>query len=115
MTNIKASNGFISYAEDAVKVFGIMIREKRIAKKMSQVELAERIGSSRKTVSAIENGSPKTNIGTVFLAAAILKINLFDADERLMKNTMMNKNQIKALLPKSVRKSIVAEKVNDDF
>lgn len=109
------NQGFIAYAKDALEIMGKTIREYRLSKDMSQDELGERIGVSRKTIAAIESGSGKTNIGAVFLAAAVLKINLFDADERLMKNTLKSKREISALLPKSVSKTKASLKVNNDF
>lgn len=49
--------------------FGKRIREERLALAMSQAELGEKIGVTRYTVGALENGSPKVAVGTVMEAA----------------------------------------------
>lgn len=47
---------------------------------MPQAELAERLGVSRQTVSALEKGDSKVGIGIVFEAAVIVGIPLLASD-----------------------------------
>lgn len=58
---------------DLIAVAG-MIRARRIVLKMSQTELAQRIGATQAWVSALENGRPNLRFGQVLKAMAVLGI-----------------------------------------
>lgn len=109
------SNAITAYAKDALKIFGSAIKTHRIDKNISQANLAERIRSSRKTVAAIESGSPTVAIGKVFEAAAIVGLVLFDADERLIGKMAAQERRLEPLLPKSISKTNTNKKVDNDF
>ena len=51
-----------------------MIEAARLERGMSQTELSRRLGVSRSTVIALEKGTAKVSVGTVFEAATIVGI-----------------------------------------
>ena len=66
----------------ALNTLGAMIKAARLERGMSQAELGERLGISRHTVIALEQGAPKVSVGTVFEAAHIVGIPLLANDQR---------------------------------
>lgn len=101
------------YSRDATALLGALIREARIARKLTAQELADRTGISRGMLQRIEKGDPKCEIGAVFEAAAIVGIKLFDADGRNLRQHLYQAREMLALLPKTVRKK--NKTVQDDF
>ena len=93
------------YTRDALQLFGQLIREARIVKKLSTSELAERIGISRALLQRIEKGNPGCSIGVVFEAAAICGVTLFELDQRSLARSLAHQSTKLALLPQSVRVS----------
>jgi len=55
---------------------GAIIQSQRLAKSMTQTELADLAGTQQKTISAIENGSEGTKLGTLLGVIAILELDL---------------------------------------
>lgn len=108
-----AARTYSRYSQDAVALLGQMIREARLAKKLTAAELAERAGISRGLIQRIEQGDPGCTIGAVFEAAAILGVKLFDAGPHTLADKKAEQERIVALLPKTVRVSTKALK--DDF
>lgn len=53
------------------------LREARIAAKLTQDELAEKSGVTRRTISNLETGKTLPNIGLLFVLAAILGVAWF--------------------------------------
>lgn len=98
-------------ASQALATFGQMIRAGRVARRWSQESLAERLGTSRFTVSKIESGDPGVAIGTVFEAATLVGMSLLGATptERAA-HARAVKAEV-ALLPSRVRERVV----DDDF
>ena len=92
---------------------GRMIRLGRAQRRLTALDLAERIGVSRSTLQRIEKGDPKVEIGLVFEAAAIVGIKLFDADEQGLAELTERTDDRIALLPKHVHKA--GKRVDDDF
>jgi transcriptional regulator with XRE-family HTH domain len=101
------------YSRDATVLLGQLIRRARIERKLTVAELAERTGVSRGLVQRIEKGDPGCAIGTVFEAAAIAGVRLFDADRATLANAISANATTLALLPKAVRMSGIETK--DDF
>ncbi|MDF0535748.1 helix-turn-helix transcriptional regulator [Shewanella sp. A32] len=101
------------YTEEAIDLLAKLIRAARLEKKMTTVEVAERAGISRGTLSRIEKADPKCEIGTVFEVAKIVGVSLFDANPRQI--AMHNKyiDEKLSLLPMNARK--VVRSVDDDF
>jgi len=64
--------------QDTLKVFGDTIRAARLQRNMTISELAERLGVSHVTVRKVERGDPTVAIGTMFEAAHILRVPLYD-------------------------------------
>jgi len=95
----------------ALTTLGEMIRAGRVARRWSQSSLAERLGTSRFTLSKIETGDPGVAIGTVFEAASLVGVPLLgDTPDRRASHARAVKAEV-ALLPTRVRERIV----DDDF
>ena len=62
---------------DAVEKPIPKLREARIAAKLTQDELAEKAGVTRRTISNLESGKTLPNIGLLFILAAILGVAWF--------------------------------------
>lgn len=61
-------------AADAIAILGQQIKAARYARKWTAADLAARISVDRRTVAAIEAGSPAVSIGNVLNAADILGV-----------------------------------------
>lgn len=59
---------------DAKEVFANRLRELRIAKKLSQTELAEKFGVQRQVISYYENGSRTPNIDFIYKIAQFFNV-----------------------------------------
>lgn len=101
------------YSRDALALLGQLIREGRIARHMTAVELATRAGISRALLQRIEKGDPGCAIGAVFETAAICGVPLFEPEERGLAMRLARHGEKLALLPKAVRAARTGAK--DDF
>ena len=101
------------YGREAAIVLGQLIRINRIERKLSVVQLAERAGASRDLIQRIEQGDPRCGIGTVFEAAAIVGVPLFEEDRGRLTTRRTEHEEKLRLLPKSIRKTRTV--VKDDF
>ncbi|MBU1723043.1 MAG: helix-turn-helix transcriptional regulator [Gammaproteobacteria bacterium] len=99
--------------QTTLHIFASMIRAARLERKMPQQELAERLGVSRQTVSAIEKGDAKVAIGTVFEAAAIVGIPLLAESTRDLQRLSTTVAGLASLLPERARSANV--ELDDDF
>lgn len=61
---------------------GLLARERRRELKLTQIELAERIGSSRQWVRLLESGKPRLELGLTLRALTALGIRLDLSVER---------------------------------
>lgn len=104
---------YARYTIEAIVLFGKMIRLGRKQLKMTEHELAERLGIARSTLQRMEKGDPKVQIGLMFEAAAIVGVKLFDTDVKGISALESRTDDRIALLPKHVYK--VGKKVNDEF
>lgn len=104
---------YSEYSLNALAFLGQLVREARIGKSMTAVDLAARAGISRSLLHRIERGDPSCSIGAVFEAAAICGVPLFEADQRLMAQQLARQTDKMVLLPKAVRPNLKA--VSDDF
>jgi DNA-binding XRE family transcriptional regulator len=88
------------------------IKVGRKARKMTQQDLAERIGISRSTLQRIEKGDPTCEIGSIFEAAAIVGIPLMGdkIDKARLSTTMTS---MLSVLPKRIQSRTVT--VDDNF
>ncbi|MCC5855545.1 MAG: helix-turn-helix transcriptional regulator [Idiomarina sp.] len=104
---------YTRYTLDSISVLGKLIREGRKTRRMTETELAERLGIARSTVQRVEKGDPKVEIGIMFEAAALVGVPLFDANQREVQAHSARLDDRLAVLPKHVRK--VTAKIIDDF
>ena len=98
---------------EALTMMGGLIRLGRKQRKMSEADLAARVGIARSTLQLIEKGHPKVEIGLVFEAAILVGVPLFvDEPSRLAPEISRIDDKL-ALLPRSVRRA--RSEVKDDF
>jgi transcriptional regulator with XRE-family HTH domain len=90
------------YAKAAAALLGQLIRKARIDQKMTAERLAERVGVSRGLLRRIENGDRGPTLATVFEAAAVLGVPLFDADEKKLDSALASNTAVMSLIPKAV-------------
>lgn len=84
----------------------------RKQRKMTQTDLANRIGCSRDTIRAIESGAPTVAISYIFEAAFVLGIDLFGGASEVDRRSTENRAQLQ-LLP--TRVSARKPEFRDDF
>ena len=107
------NRAYSRYSMEALALLGQMIRAARIGRKITEEELASRMGVSRSLLQRIEKGNPSCAIGAVFEAAAITGVPLFETDrERLGAHRAVTGEMLR-LLPKTARRPKRA--IKDDF
>jgi len=99
--------------QEVLALLGDRIQLARKQRRMTETDLATRIGIARSTLQLIEKGSPKVEIGLVFEAANLVGVPLFDSEPARLGSHLSHIADKLALLPKSVRQSRV--EVKDDF
>jgi transcriptional regulator with XRE-family HTH domain len=104
---------YARYTQEAVALLGKMIRHGRKQRKMTEHELAERLGVARSTLQRLEKGDPRVEVGVMFEAAALVGVRLFDADERGVTTLSDRMDDRLAVLPKHVYPA--GRKVVDEF
>jgi len=102
-----------NHTRRTLEILAAMIAAARKERKMSQSELAHRLGVSRLTVRAIEQGSSTVAIGTVFEAAVIVGIPLLAEDKRELDQLATSIAALTRVLPKRGRSR--RKVVDDDF
>ena len=100
-------------ASTATRVLGGLIAQNRRQRGWTASRLADAIGVTPRTVAHIESGRPTVAIGTVFEAAAILGVRLFEADRAELQRLLRDGQDRLALLPQRVRPK--DEAIDDDF
>lgn len=92
MTNkIKDLKRFSRSTRFGLSFIATEIQLARKKRKMTQLELATRIGCSLDTARAIEVGKPTVAIAFVFEAAAMLDIGLFDSTDGTTRRVQDNR------------------------
>lgn len=99
--------------QEALALMGGQIRLARKQRRMSEAELAERIGIARSTLQLIEKGSAKAEIGLVFEAAHLVGVPLFVPEPSALAAQIARVEDKLALLPSSIRRP--RTEVKDDF
>lgn len=107
------SRVYSRYGLKAVALLGKLICLYRKEQKITTKDLADRAGISRTTLSKIEKGDMKCEIGLVFELAALVGLKLFEADLAGIEGIDKNTKEKLALLPKSIRPSKQA--IDDEF
>jgi transcriptional regulator with XRE-family HTH domain len=110
---MKTEKTYSRYSHDAAALLGRLIRQRRIELKMTTTELAQRANVSRSLLQRIERGDMGCAIGSVFEAAAIVGVPLFEASLADLKYRVAEVDKVLTLLPSSVRSA--ASEVKDDF
>lgn len=98
---------------EALALLGKQIKLARKTRRMSEKELAARVGIARSTLQKIEQGDPQVEIGLMFEAATITGVPLFDPEKTSLAPKLERVDDKIALLPHSIRKP--RKEVNDDF
>lgn len=104
---------YARYTQEALALLGKMIRLGRKQRKMTERELAERLGIARSTLQRMEKGDARVEIGLMLEAAALVGVKLFDTDEGGIATLSSRTDDRIALLPKHVYKA--GKRVVDDF
>jgi transcriptional regulator with XRE-family HTH domain len=94
---------FSRYAWEALVLLGKSIRDGRISRRMTAADFARRAGISRGLLYRIERGDPACSIGSVFEAAALAGVTLFEPDRNAITRTAARVEEKLTLLPKAVR------------
>lgn len=90
---------------DAAALLGSQVREARIARGWTVVELADRASVSKNTVVKVEHGDPSVALGIAFELASLCGVPLFfDDPARLAWEARAARERV-ALLPRRVRSS----------
>lgn len=109
----KKDRAYSRTSRQAVILLGELIRMKRLERKMTAVDLADRAGIDRRTLSQIEKGDMGSQIGLVFEVAALVGVDLFGVEPAGLVALEARVADKIALLPKLARPT--ASKVKDDF
>lgn len=104
---------YARYTSEGLALLGKMIRHGRKQRRMTQHELAERLGIARSTLQRVESGDPKIEIGIMFEAAALVGVKLFDSNEKGITALSERMDDRIAVLPKHVYKT--GRTVVDEF
>ena len=104
---------YARYTIAAVKLLGRLVEAERKSRRMTAMEMAERLGADRGTLHRLEQGDPKVEMGLAFEACAILGIPLFEEDSHGLTMRLDETGKRLALLPSRVRPSRL--KVSDEF
>ena len=104
---------YARYTLEGIVLLGSLIRLGRKQRRMTEHELADRLGVARSTLQRMERGDPKVEIGLMFEAAALVGVKLFDNDETRMSTLSERIEDRIAVLPKHIYKT--GKKVVDEF
>lgn len=107
------TNSHSRHTRTALEVLGRMIAVARKERKMSQAELAKRIGVTRPTVMAIEKGSPRVAVGSVFEAAVTVGIPILAESPGELDRLATSIAAIARVVPERARRK--QHRVDDDF
>ncbi|PYF01787.1 Xre family transcriptional regulator [Rhodopseudomonas faecalis] len=99
--------------KEALELLGKQVRLARKQRRMSEADLAARVGIARSTLQLIEKGDPKVEIGLAFEAATLAGVSLFVPEASTLAPQSERLNDKLALLPKSIRR--LSKEVDDDF
>ena len=98
---------------EALILLGKQIRLARKGRRMSEHELAARVGIARSTLQRLEKGDPTVEIGLVLEAATLTGVDLFVPEATTLAPRIEQVDDKLALMPGSIRKS--RHQVDDDF
>ncbi len=99
--------------KEALKLLGQSIKLSRKGRRMSEKDLAERVGIARSTLQKVENGDPVVDIGIVFEAAVLTGVPLFEPEATSLASHLRGVRDKLNLMPTYIRKP--KGEVKDDF
>ncbi len=99
--------------KEALALLGKQVQLARKERRMSEHDLAARVGIARSTLQRIEKGDASVEIGLVLEAAALTGVDLFVPDATTLAPQISRIDDKLALMPGSIRKS--RRQVDDDF
>lgn len=103
------------HVQDALSVWGQLIRRGRLDRAWTAKDLAARANVSEQTVLAAEAGHRGTAVGTMMDLAELVGVPLFGIEDRAELAIRRKRGEeMLALLPRRVRKT-GGESVDDDF
>ena len=105
-----------SYSKLTREALLLLARQIQLARKrrrMTEQDLAARIGVARSTVQLIEKGAPSVGVGLMFEAAVLVGVDLFVPEATTLAPELERMQDKLALVPRSVRKP--ARVIDDDF
>lgn len=108
-----AKTTYTRYTLAAVHHLGQLVKLKRIERRISAAELAQRLGVARGTLQRLERGDTTIALGIAFEACSLLSIPLFEEDRSRLTARIEDIDKRLALLPKAARARAV--KLDDDF
>ncbi len=98
---------------EALLLLGKQIRLARKRRRMSEHDLAARVGIARSTLQLIEKGNPSVAIGLVLETATLAGVSLFAPEATSLAPQLVRIDDKLTLMPGSIRKP--RHEVNDDF
>ena len=98
---------------EALILLGRQIRLARKGRRMSEHDLAARVGIARSTLQRLEKGDPTVEIGLVLETATLTGVDLFVPEATTLAPQIERVDDKLALMPGSIRKS--RHPVDDDF
>ena len=98
---------------EALRLLGASIKTHRLRRRWSITELARRVGLSHPTVIKIERGDSTVAVGTVFEAATLVGVAMFDPDPLVRARHQERLSAELTLLPRAAR--MTTPEADDDF
>ena len=98
---------------EALLLLGRQIRLARKQRRMSEHDLAARVGIARSTLQRIEKGDPAVAVGVVFEAAILTGVDLFVPEATTLAPQIGRIDDKLALMPGSIRRT--KREIDDDF
>ena len=99
--------------KEALRLLSASIKTHRLRRRWSIDELARRVGVSHPTIIKVERGDPTVAVGTVFEAATLVGVAMFDPDPLVRERHQERLSAELALLPRASRMTTPA--ADDDF
>ena len=107
------SRTYSRLSREATLLLGKQIRLARKQRRMSEHDLAARVGIARSTLQRIEKGDPAVEIGLVFEAATLTGVDLFVPEATTLALQIGRIDDKLALMPGSIRRT--RREIDDDF
>ena len=109
----RVPRSYSKLTREALLLLAGQIQLARKRRRMTEQDLAARIGVARSTVQLIEKGAPSVGVGLMFEAAVLVGVDLFVPEATTLAPELERMQDKLALVPRSVRKP--ARVIDDDF